>query len=217
MRKITLVCSVHRENGLCNTEELLKLLLAIKPAVVFHEVRPSDHWSLEAQAVARYNQFRSSQQVHVDRYEMPFNSLTDIKNDVDRVFDCVAQRSEEYGLLEREIDSSVNHIGFRYLNSPAFATQSARKSEIEYETIIGTHDQGLIRALQRWRHINQSRELQMAANIYEFCRSNTFDIGVFLVGGAHRTGIEKEIEKKYASAEADLISWIFAFEKAGGV
>ncbi len=211
MHKITLVCSVHRENGLCNTEELLRILLAIGPAVVFHEIRPSDHWSLEAQAVARYREFRSSQEVHVDRYEMPVNFL-EIKKDVDRALDCVAQRSEEYGVLEREIASSVNHIGFGYLNSPAFATQSAKMSEIEYETIIGTHDQGLIRALQWWRHVIQSRDLQMVGNIYEFCRTATFDVGVFLVGAAHRRGIEKEIEK-YASVEPDLISWTFSYDR----
>src|SRR5690349_1901051 len=111
MHKITLVCSAHRENGRCNTEELLEILLAIEPAVVFHEIRLSDQWSLEAQALARYREFNSSQQVHVDRYELPVNSLTEIKRDVDRVFDCVAQRSEEYGLLEREIASSAYHIG----------------------------------------------------------------------------------------------------------
>ncbi len=208
MHKITLICSAHRENGLCNTEELLKVLLAIEPAVVFHETRPSDHWSLEAQAVARYRRLKPSQQIYVDRYEMPVNSLSDIKTDVDRVFDCVAQRSEEYGRLEEEIASSANRIGFSYLNGPACAAQFARKSEIEYATITGTHDQSLIRALQWWRDANQSRERQMVGDIYEFCRRNAFAIGVFLVGAGHRVGIEKETER-YASSEPDLISWTF--------
>jgi hypothetical protein len=42
MHKITLVCSIHRENGLCNAEELLKILRTIEPEVVFEEMRPSD-------------------------------------------------------------------------------------------------------------------------------------------------------------------------------
>src|ERR1051325_3551139 len=208
MHKITLVCSAHRENGLCNAEELLKLLLALEPEVVFQEIRSSDNWSLEAQAIARYREFKSCQPVHVDRYDIPANLLAEFKEDVDRVLDCVSQRSDEYGLLERENSISANHDGFMYLNSPAFANKRARMSEIEDETIIGTHDEGLIRALQWWRHVMQNRELQMVGNIYEYCRRNVFDIGVFLVGAAHKTGIEK-VTEKYASAEADLIRWTF--------
>jgi hypothetical protein len=210
MHKITLVCSAHREDGLCNVEELLKILLSLEPGVVFQEIRASDLSSLEAQAAARYCKLKSSHQVHVDRYEMPINLLPEIKNAVDRVFDCVEQTSEEYQLLKREIASNVKQLGFGYLNSPTFATQSARMSEIEYETITETHDRGLIHALQWWRRAIQSRELQMVRSIYEYCRRDAFDVGVFLVGAAHRMGIEREIEK-YASAEPNLISWSFTY------
>jgi len=34
MHKITLVASAHRESGLCNAEELLKILRAIEPDVI---------------------------------------------------------------------------------------------------------------------------------------------------------------------------------------
>jgi len=46
----------------------------------------------------------------------------------------------------------------------------------------------------------------MVGKVYEYCRENVFDIGVFLVGAAHKTAIVKEIER-YAGAEADLIAW----------
>lgn len=110
MHKITLVCSAHGKNGLCNAEELLKILLAIEPEVVFLEIRPSDDSGLvEAQAISRYREFKSCQPVHVDRHDMPpANSLAEIKQDVDRVFDYVAQRSEEYELLEFENASGAN-------------------------------------------------------------------------------------------------------------
>jgi hypothetical protein len=82
----------------------------------------------------------------------------------------------------------------------------ARISEIEEKTIIGTRDQGLIRGLETWRHLIQRRELEMIDSIYEYCRENVFDTGVFLVGAGHKTGIVKEIEK-HVSTEADLIDW----------
>ena len=87
----------------------------------------------------------------------------------------------------------------------------ARISEIEDRAINGTGDQDLIRGLKWWRQFTQRRELEMIDNIYQYCRENVFDTGVFLVGAAHKTGIVKEIEK-HASTEADLIDWNFAYD-----
>ncbi len=217
MHKITLVCSGHRESGLCNAEELLKILRAIEPEAVFEEIHPSEfdfyytYGSVEAHAITKYREFKLFQSVPVDRYEMPENLLAEIKRDFDCVIDCVAQASQEYRLLNEENDNSVRRYGFQYLNSVAFATMTARMSEIEDETISKTGDQGLIRGLERWRQLIERRELEMVGNIYEYCRKNVFDTGVFLVGAAHKMGIAKEIEK-YASTEADLIDWNFAYD-----
>jgi hypothetical protein len=215
MRKITLVCSTHRPNGLCNARELLEILRAIKPDVVFEEMLPADFDSyyrhrteshVESQAITRYREFKSFQQVPVDRYDMPVNLLVEIKTEYDSVRDCVEQKSQEYRELNEEINRGVNQFGFKYINSVACATMLDRTFEIEEKTIIETGDQRLIRGLKRWRDANQKRELEMIGNIYQYCRENVFDTGVFLVGAGHKTGIVKEIEK-HASAEADLISW----------
>jgi predicted nuclease of restriction endonuclease-like RecB superfamily len=215
MRKITLVCSAHRANGLCNAEELLKILRAIEPEVVFEEIRPSDldsyyktKWSLEAQSVTKYREFRSPKQVPVDRYDIRPDLLVRMKAEFDQVLDYVGQASEEYRELDNEHAESVREHGFRYLNSDAFAAREARMSEIEDRMIKGTDNRDAMRVLEKWRHLNQAREVEMTASIYEYCRENAFDTGVFLVGAAHKTGIVKEIGK-YASAEADLINWIF--------
>jgi hypothetical protein len=123
----------------------------------------------------------------------------------------VGQTSPEYRLLNEENDESVRQHGFSYLNSVAFATVTTRISEIEEKTIIGTGDQHLIRGLERWRHFIQSREVEMVRNIYEYCRDNVFDTGVFLVGAAHKAAIVEEV-KRYANTEADLIDWNFAYD-----
>jgi hypothetical protein len=56
MHTITLVCSVHNANGKCNVEQLVKILRVLGPDVILQEVRPSDDWSLEAQACNRVSQ-----------------------------------------------------------------------------------------------------------------------------------------------------------------
>jgi hypothetical protein len=103
----------------------------------------------------------------------------------------------------------VRQYGFGYLNSVDCATLRARLSEMEDKTINETGDQALIRRLESWRRLMQSREREMVGVIYEYCRENVFERGVFLVGAAHKMGIVKEIEE-YARAEADLINWNFA-------
>ena len=42
MGRITLVCTVHSERGLCNENELFRILETIGPEVIFEEIRPSD-------------------------------------------------------------------------------------------------------------------------------------------------------------------------------
>src|SRR6266496_546934 len=207
MHKITPVCSIHRENGLCNAEELAKILLAIEPEVVFEESRPSDLWSLEAQAITKYRESKLFQRVSVDRYAIPENLFAETQ----RVFACVEQASQEYLVLNEEDNNSVHGCGFKYLNSVACATMMARISEIEEKTIIATSDEGLIRGLARWRHAIQSRDREMINAIYEYCRENVFDTGVFLVGAAHKTGIAREIDK-HASTKAVRINWNVAYD-----
>jgi hypothetical protein len=213
MHNITLVFSAHVENGRCNAAELLKILRAIEPEVVFEEIRPSEfhfyyeHGHVEAHAIAKYREFKSFQEIPVDRYDMPDNFFTETQ----RVFDCVEQASQEYLELDEEKNNRAHQYGFQYLNSVAFTTIMARIHEIEEQTIIGTRDQDLICGLERWRHVMQKREAEMIGSIYEYCRENVFDTGVFLVGAAHKLGIVKEIEK-YASTEADLINWNFAYD-----
>jgi hypothetical protein len=78
MRKIILISSTHREHGLCNARELLKIIRAIGPEVIFEEIRPSDFdflykhlRTLETQAIAKYRESKLFRQIPVDWFDMP--------------------------------------------------------------------------------------------------------------------------------------------------
>src|SRR3989442_3419145 len=118
MHKITLVASAHRERGLCNAEELLKILRAIEPDTIFEESRPSEldsHRPLEVRAITKYRDSKVFQRVPVDRYDIPANFVAETR----RVFDYVQQSSEEYRVLDKEHNDNVNRYGFEYINSSA--------------------------------------------------------------------------------------------------
>jgi hypothetical protein len=205
MRKVTLICSVHREKGICNVDELLTILRAIEPDVLFEEMRPSDFdpSRLEAQAIARYLNFKSAQRVPVDRFDM--QAVFELKGVIDRVL-YLAQTIPEHQRLSEEVNERVFHSGFAYLNSVAFSTAEARLSAIEDLAAHATGDDDLIQGLERWRQVHKQRECEMVRLAYEYCRANGFDNGVLLVGAAHKPGVVREIER-HASAEPDLIDW----------
>jgi hypothetical protein len=215
MHKITIVCSVHTVNGRGNVEELLELFRAIEPEVIFSESRPSelDHQyrpgRLEATAITRFRKYKSFQTVPVDKYDLPTNLLLELKREVDRVFDCVIQISQEYEQLNLENDKNVCRDGFKYLNSVDCERMMARIAEVEENTIVGTSNQELIAGFARWRSLTQRRELEMVRNIYTYCGEKLFETGVFVVGAAHKTAIVREIER-YSGSKADLINWKFA-------
>jgi hypothetical protein len=203
MKSITLICSAHNANGKCNVKELAKILQTIGPDVVFQEVRPSHGWSVEAQAVTEYLNYKPCRTVYVDEYKVPADAA-EIKKHLDSGFEYVAEISEEYQRLKTKIDFRTHHEGFRYLNSPDFTKTNARMSEIEDEIIGGKAGD----ALRYFRQFMRSRESEMMRNIYAHCRENAFDTGVFLVGAAHKTGIIKKIES-FDGNEPGLITWNF--------
>src|SRR4051812_21403329 len=108
MYKITIICSGHRENGLCNADQLLEIFRAIEPEVVFEEIRPSEldsYGTLETRAIQKYRECKFFQRVPVDRYDIPSNLFV---AETDRVFDCVKQSSQEYLILNEAHDYSVH-------------------------------------------------------------------------------------------------------------
>src|SRR4051812_4501251 len=137
MHKITLVCSVHRENGLCNARELLRILQAIGPEVIFEEIRPSDFDAyckrgtatlVEAQAIAMYLESKPLQRVPVDLYDMPENILAE-RRKFQLFSDYVGQTSDEYRRVSEGIDERVHHHGFGYLNSHDYVSAETRLCE----------------------------------------------------------------------------------------
>jgi len=216
MPNITLICSTHNERGRCTAEAFLDILRTIGPELAFVEIRPADFDAykrgtlsiLEARVIARYQGSKPCSEVPVDRYNVRADLLPRMKFEFDQVIDYVGRTSEEYRRLDQEHAKKMDEQGFAYLNSDAYAAREARMSEIEETLVRETGDAGAIRVLNWWRQHHRSREVGMVASIYEYCRANRCDVGVFLVGAAHRAGIVREIDK-YASTDAHVIDWTF--------
>lgn len=209
MGRITLVCTVHNERGLCSENELVGILEAVGPDVIFEEIRPSDFDSfyaskptLETRAVARYLKARAVRQVPVDDYSIPDS----FRRDINILFDYVESNSVEYRALIAERDWKTDQLGFRYLNSPEFEAISKRSRESLENTIALSGSDGLKKALSTWNGQLQRRENSMLENIYSFCRASQFKEGVFLVGAEHMSSIIEGVESRI-KRESNLVAW----------
>ncbi len=140
MRRITLVCTAHREIGKCNEHELVKILLAVGPEVIFEEIRPGDFessyadeskYNVEMRAIKEYLKVRKARQVPVDDYETPegFGSY------MRALEEFVASRSGAYRDAIDEMSRKQFELGFSYLNSSAFIS-SIKESERLYQEAV---------------------------------------------------------------------------------
>lgn len=75
MYNITLICTEHGENGLCNLDELYSIIEKINPEIIFEEIPPtfSDAYykyqnrnNLETSAINRYLESHQIEHVPVD-------------------------------------------------------------------------------------------------------------------------------------------------------
>lgn len=211
MRRITLVGTVHREGGLCNENELSGILEAIRPDVIFEEIRPSDfeaHYrdnskhTLEMRAVRRYLKVKPARQVPVDDFVIPDR----FRRDMASLDDYVESNNIEYGQLMDEIGQKTHFLGFRFLNSPEFAALNKRADESYAKTIAVSGNDDLKKGLSMWNDQIRRRDAAMVENIYEFCRKNSFTEGVFLVGAGHMASVVEDVASSI-KREASLVGW----------
>jgi len=209
--RITLVCTMHNENGLCSEHELLKILETIGPDVFFEEIRQSDFDSyyrdrsrstLETRTVNRYLTVRSAQQVPVDDYVIPESFL----RDMEVLSDYVESRSAEYRAVEAKLHQMAFDLGFRYLNSQESMSHRKYADKLFEDVIAMSGRDDLRKLLSTLNYQLRRREDSMLENIYDFCRNNPFMEAVFLVGAGHKSYIVENIENRM-KAEANLVHW----------
>lgn len=213
MRRITLVCTTHTAIGLCDENELVKILQAIGPEVIFEELRPTDFDSLysdkskhtlEMRAITAYLRIGTARQVPVDEYEQLVGSR-DAMRTLNRL---VESRCREYCDVMDQIQQMQFEFGFAYLNSPTFVAHIKRSERLFEETVLKYGDGESKELHARFREQLHYRDSSMLRNIYEFCRKNDFMEGVFLVGAGHMTSIIEGIQNRMAQ-EAGIVEWRF--------
>lgn len=209
MYNITLISTVHKENGKCNSDELLKIIEEICPDVIFLEAFEASYTDyerylfstygvspnkqLEIGAIQKYSQTNSFKYVPV--------LDTELSDDFHRWLSIV----DECSVCQRLIDNyrllQMEH-GFQFLNS---------EKSIQLLEDIGKLKNHILENSEVCQKANENidaYENPMLRSIYAYSKDNLFGKAIFMCGAAHRKSIIEKIEK-YKAEENLTLNWTF--------
>jgi len=201
MKKITLIFTVHREQGACTSNILVGILEKINPEVVFEEIHPDRFDSyykdkairtLETEAILTYIKRHTIRQVPVDNFDLSkikeyHKKISDTLNQIDECSDEICRYLELQTM-------KVHNFGFSFLNSLEYTNIANEIDRLREEIVIKTNDEMIKKNYSLWLGLLKSRECNMLNNINDYCNKNEFNKGLFIVGSGHRNALIKEIE-----------------------
>jgi hypothetical protein len=222
MFNVTLFCTWHGEAENCNAFELFRIILQLEPEVIFEEIPPCsfDEYyenmnrdKLESKAIKMYLSNHIIKHIPVDLDVIMPQSFWD---DNKYMLEQIERKNSEFCRLCDYDSQYARQYGFSYLNS-IYSVNINKDRDREMEaTLKLINDKKLFEAYELWNNINEKRENEMINNIYNYCKENTFDKGVFFIGVAHRESIINKI-KKYNESEELKIKWNYLEYDNNGV
>ena len=214
MHNITLVCTRHRENGKCNSHELLRIIEEIKPEVIFEELSKMNFYkvyewwtlkTLESDAIKDYAKTNQFFHEPVDTFPLPKNYEAERDYMLDRIF--TADSIPESITLRKKIDTREKmegEQGFDILNSDENDKYIEELFSPKEKVLRSLKDDHLFRLFDLGKEIVAKREQAIIKNIYNFSKDHEYNNGLMFIGAAHRRAIMKLIEETNNQEELKL-------------
>ena len=219
MHEIYLVCTLHKENGNCNTTELLAIIEKIKPEIIFLELTKSDYVkfqngevnTVEVIAINKYKRKNNIKLIPVDNKQMSVTYHLLVDNMNKKIYAI----SNEYKRALSIFEVLVSQNGFNFLNSELCEEHFERLDKIENEAVKKMNSIELTKIYRQTKEIHNERENEMIKSIYEYSKKNHFNKGIFFIGAWHRKAIKRKI-LEYNKNEEIKLNWLFWPNKGKG-
>jgi hypothetical protein len=196
MYNIALIATGHKDKGVCNSNELYKILEDATPDIIFEEL--SSHFftaiyegknpdSLETKAIKFYLQKHPIVHYPVD---LDFRHLVDkgFKNELKEMYD-IFNLNPDYSEICIQFEMLSMQHGFSYLNSTQSVALLEYKHAIEKKILRKLNEKKLFTTYEKWLMIHDMRDREMVKNIYSYSNLNTYKNALFVVGAEHRRTI----------------------------
>ena len=180
MYSITLIATVHRESGNCNSNEVYNIIERIAPDVIFEEIPTSffDEFyisktrkNLETDAIKKYSENHKVEQVPVDSDNVPSDSFfQDYKFMIGRIEGLV----DINGFNFRDfIDRNKRYkeiYGFQYLNSIYSININDEINDAIKNGLQKINNERLFQINKSLKAVDEKRENEMLQNIYNYSK-----------------------------------------------
>lgn len=196
---VSLIFTIHEEQDPVTADALHGILLRVRPEVIFLEVPPaafddfylsSRRRNLESDAVHLF--LKAHPQTKLIPVDLP-TPAREFFEDHEQLCMRVRETSREYRQLMRVDRDRQRLYGFAYLNSDYC---SQHWSDIRTEMLNAVVRIGVPRwreIQEAWDRTNELREIEMLANIQEYCAQHEFQRAALLVGAAHRQSLMEKL------------------------
>ena len=212
MYNITLISTIHKENGNCNSNELLKIIENIRPDVIFLEAFEENYTKYDQMIFSQFGVYKErlelkTIQKYSQNYSFEYVPVLDIGlSDEFETKTKIVSKNTEFQKLLDNYNSLEKEGGFKFLNSEESIILQEEMRQWENRII----DNEIL--LQRVTTNLDEYENSMLRNIYSFCKKNSFNSAIFMCGAAHRKSIIKKIEE-YEKKEPLKLNWTFYNDK----
>ena len=215
MHNIILIGTVHEECGLCNLDELYKIIKSVNPEVIFEEITLSDfndhyenksNYKLETNTIIKYSETFPIKHIPVDIYKKISPSLLGKHRHMHHQIEI---RSNIYKDLIDKNTFYKRQFGFKYINSiDCMQNYVELYKEVEIVLKMINNDK-FFQINNLWNNFMKKREDKMLDQIYIYCKNNKFEKGIFFIGSAHRESIIYKINK-YKEINNVKINWNYS-------
>jgi pheromone shutdown protein TraB len=212
MYNVSIISSIHKELGKCNTEELYRIIEKIKPEVIFEELdyprfyeayKERQPFSLETDTITIYIQNNIIEHIPVDTYDMP-EINREKKVNMEKI---IYENNNEYKKILYTQTQLAGRYGFNALNSIQFNELTEMIKTEEELFFKNTDNEEYKKTYKTWIEFNNNREYEMIRNIYNFSKEHKYNKAIFFVGADHINSIRKKIHE-YKEEQIN-INWIF--------
>ena len=212
MYEIYLICSLHKEKGNCNSNELYKIIDKIRPDIIFLELTKTDYDkyqtgkinTVETNAVSIYNKKYKTKNIPVDKIEMTIEYHLTVENMNNKLCANSNELKNAYLIFE----TLLSQNGFSFLNSELCEDYTETLNVFESKAVRKINNNELTKLFRMSRDVHNERENEMIKCIYEYSKTNQYKKGIFFIGAWHRKTIRKKI-LEYNNNEDIKINWIF--------
>lgn len=205
---ITLISTVHKEIGKCNSDELCKIIESLNPDVIFLEAFENSYSNYHQTLLSQFGVYQERLEIkalqkYSQNHTFQYVPVLDIglSDEFETKLEIVSKNNDYRRLLDNYISLETEN-GFQFLNSKKQIAYQEQMRELENRII----DNNVLH--QKANESIDAYEHSMLRNIYSFCKANSFKTAIFMCGAGHRKTIPQKIEE-YETKENLNLNWTF--------